>query len=550
MMNDPRSPKHRLGVTAVLILAFCSAFVVAAPRFSDLGAYGRTVSTDSAEAQQWFDHGLTMCWGFNHEAAIASFREAVRLDPDCAMVWWGIALASGPHVNNMEMSGEAVERAWTALREAQARSSKCTAVERDLIGALASRYVVDPPADRSALDRAYADAMRQVWRRHAGDADVGALFAEALMDLRPWDLWSPEGEPRPVTPELLETLEAVMAMAPDHPGANHFYIHACEASPDPGRAREAADRLRDLVPDAGHLVHMPSHVDIRLGQYRKAVIANQKGISADLRYVRQAGHGGFYALYRAHNYHFLTYAAMFTGQRTLAMNAARELVREIPMEMVRAYPEYLDGFMAVPLHVMIRFGLWQEVLDEPAPPEGLPVTTAFWRYARSVACSATGDVRQARRELRKFDRAFRRVPEESLIGNNPARVVLEVARPFAEGELEYRRGRYDKAFALLREAVRRDDALIYDEPWGWMEPVRHALGALLLEQGRVEEAMAVYRRDLELHPENGWSLHGLAECLARSGRLEEAGAVNQRFREAWADSDLEIEGSCYCRTKA
>jgi len=240
---------------------------------------------------------------------------------------------------------------------------------------------------------------------------------------------------------------------------------------------------------------------------------------------------------------------MFTGQKTLAMNAAHELVQEIPMEMVRAMPEYLDGFMATPLHVMIRFGLWQELIDEPAPPEGLPVTTAFWHYARSVAFAATGDVRNSKRELRAFDKAFRRVPEEALIGNNPARVVLRVARPFAEGELEYRRGHYDRAYALLREAVRRDDELIYDEPWGWMEPVRHALGALLLEQGRVEEAEAVYRQDLRLHPENGWALHGLAECLGRTGRPAEAMEVDKRFRQAWADSDLEIKASCFCRTE-
>jgi tetratricopeptide (TPR) repeat protein len=495
---------------ALVVLFSIAAPVAAAPRIDGLGSHHRTVTTVSAEAQHWFDQGLVMCWGFNHEAAIASFSEAARLDPDCAMAWWGIALASGPHVNNMEMDAVAVERAWTSLARARDGAANCSAVERDLIKALAERYVEDPAADRRPLDEAYAAAMRDVWQRHPGDPDVGALFAEALMDLRPWDLWSPEGEPRPETPEILETLDTVLVLSPQHPGANHFYIHTCEASPDPGRAEAAADRLRGLVTGAGHLEHMPSHIDIRLGHYQKAVVANQKGIESDLRYVRQAGHDGFYTLYRAHNYHFLTYAAMFTGQRGLAMNAARELVQEVPMEMVRAYPQYLDGFMAVPLHVMIRFGLWQELIDEPAPPKDLPVSTAFWHYARSVAYAATGEVRKSKRELRKFNKAYRRVPEDSMIGNNTARVVLEVARPFAEGELEYRRGNHDKAFALLREAVQLDDALIYDEPWGWMEPVRHALGALLLEQGRVEEAAEVYRQDLRLHPDNGWALHGLA----------------------------------------
>ncbi len=546
-MLTPRVLAVRFWILGFTFLSGVVGPVGAAPRFDDLGSYHREVTTSSAEAQRWFDQGLVMCWGFNHEAAIASFREAARLDPECAMAWWGIALASGPHVNNMEMDAAAVERAWTALKKAQATAAAGTAVERDLVGALSQRYEEQPSADRTTLDKAYAGAMREVWQRHPGDPDVGSLFAEALMDLRPWDLWSTEGEPRPETPEILQTLDTVLAMAPEHPGANHFYIHTCEASPDPARAQAAADRLRDLVPGAGHLVHMPSHIDIRLGHYKKAVTANQQGIESDLRYVRQAGHDGFYTLYRAHNYHFLTYAAMFTGQKGLAMNAARELVQEVPMELVRAYPEFLDGFMATPLHVMIRFGLWQELIDEPAPPKDLPVTTAFWHYARSVAFAATGEVRKSKRELRKFDKAYRRVPEEYLIGNNTARVVLEVARPFAEGELEYRRGNYDQAFDLLREAVRRDDALIYDEPWGWMEPVRHALGALLLEQGRVEEAEAVYRQDLRLHPENGWSLHGLAECLARSGRPAEATEADKRFRQVWSDSDLEIKASCYCR---
>ncbi len=548
-MQTPRTSVLWSCVLVSLIVFGSAGLALAAPRIDDLGVYNRAVTTGSAEAQRWFDQGLVMCWGFNHEAAIASFGEAVRLDPDFAMAWWGIALASGPNINNMEMDAEAVKRAWTALKQAEAKITNCSAVERDLIGALAERYQEEPAVDRRPLDEAYAAAMREVWIRHPGDPDVGALYAEAMMDLRPWDLWTPDGEPQPETPEILETLDTVLAMAPNHPGANHFYVHTCEASPDPGRARAAADRLRDLVPGAGHLVHMPSHIDIRLGHYGKAVTANQRGIEADLRYVQQAGHGGFYALYRAHNYHFLTYAAMFTGQRAVAMNAARELVQEIPMEMVQAYPEFLDGFMATPLHVMIRFGLWQELIDEPAPPDDLPVSTAFWHYARSVAYAATGEVRQSKRELRKFEKAFRRVPEESLIGNNPARVVLGVARPFAEGELEYRRGHYDKAFALLREAVEQDDALIYDEPWGWMEPVRHALGALLLEQGRVEEAEAVYRQDLRVHPDNGWALHGLAECLGLTGRPAEAMEVDKRFRQAWANSDLEIKASCFCRTK-
>jgi tetratricopeptide (TPR) repeat protein len=388
--------------------------------------------------------------------------------------------------------------------------------------------------------------MRKVWEKHSNDADAGALFAEALMDLRPWDLWTPEGEPQPGTPEIVELLETVMDLSPLHPGANHFYIHTVEASPHPEKAEASADRLRDLVPGAGHLVHMPGHIDLRLGRYDNAVKANQKGIEADLAYVAATGRGGFYTLYRAHNYHFLAYAAMFDGRRELALKAARDMIDQIPLELVRAYPDFLDAFISVPVHVLVRFGLWEELLKEPKPPADLLATVAFWHYARTVALSSLGRVGEAGKEWEALQKAASEVPESRLWGNNPVKDVLKIGLLMAEGELEYRRQNHDSAFELLREGVERDDALRYDEPWGWMQPVRHALGALLLEQGHTEEAEAVYRRDLELHPQNGWALLGLEECLRKRGAREEANATQAAFRKAWARSDIVIHASCYC----
>jgi len=517
--------------------------------FENLGAFQRPVSTRSIEAQQYFDQGLTLYFGFNHEEAIRSFEQAAALDPGCAMAAWGKALALGPNINNPAMDEAASLAAYEAVQRAVELAPNSTPVERDLIEALAERYALPPPEDRAPLDLAYADAMRDVWQAHPGDADAGTLFAESMMDLRPWDLWTVDGQAQPGTEEIIATLEAVLALAPDHPGANHFYVHAVEASLEPGRGKAAADRLRDLVPGAGHLVHMPSHIDIRTGDYRAAAAANQRAIVADLGYVERVGRHGFYTLYRAHNYHFLAYAAMFEAQRELAMKAAREMIEEVPLELVREFPEFLDGFLVAPIHVMVRFGMWQEMLEEPAPPSDLPVSTAMWHYGRSVALSSLGRVEEAQQEFAALEEAIAAVPESYTIGNNPAQVVLEVARPMAEGELEYRRGNFERAFELLRQAVRRDDGLRYDEPRGWMQPVRHSLGALLLEQGRVEEAEVVYREDLRINPNNGWALLGLAECLHRSGRHEEAEATDQLVRSAWARSDINPRVSCFCRTE-
>jgi len=548
-------PPRRSLVAVLSLLAVLPACRSSMPRaggdgYEDLGPLHRAISTRSSEAQKWFDRGLAQGFGFNHAEAIACFRRALEHDPECAMAYWGIAFASGPHINNPGMDESASREAIQATREAVSLLAHATPVERDLIRALEKRYAWPPPADRKPLDASFAEAMREVRRAHPEDADVAALFAESLMDLRPWDLWTAEGKPQPETPEILETLEAALALDPNHPLGLHLTIHALEASPNPERALPAADRLRHRLPGVGHLVHMPSHIDVLVGRYDEAVAANRRAVAADERFVARAGRGGFFTLYRAHNYHMLVYAAMFAGRSAEALAAARRLVEEIPEKDVEAIPDFLEAFLPTPLHVLVRFGRWEEILKEPPPPPGRPVVVAFRAYARALALSTLGRVEAARAEFREFERASEAVPESRTHGNNSVRDLLAIARPMLEGEIEYRAGRHDRAFELLRDAVARDDALRYDEPWGWMQPARHSLGALLLEQGRHEEAEKVYRADLARHPENGWSLHGLAECLRALGRAPEAADVEARLAKAWANADVEIYASCFCRQRA
>ena len=541
------SPRHSFVPLILLLVAGCTGPSVerVTPVRSDLAVMHREITTASPEAQQYFDQGLVLYYGFNHDAAIASFKQAAAFDPECAMAYWGQAISVGPNINNAFMDSLAARLAWENVRKAQELAARTSPVEQALIQALAARYTWPRPDDRRALDIAYADAMRDVSQRFPQDTDVGTLFADALLNLRPWDLWLPTGEPQPETPEIVATLERMLALDPAHIGACHFYIHTMEASQNPRKALAAADSLRGRVPGAGHLLHMPSHIDVRLGHYNDVVEANLRGISSDSTWLSQSG---FYAFYRAHNFHFLAYGAMFEGRKQLAMKAARDMVSHIPIEVVREYADFLDGFIAVPIHVMVRFGMWEEIIAEPAPPPDLVGTTAFWHYGRTVAFSALGRVKEAEAELKAFRETYAAVPESRLIGNNTVRKVLEVGLPMAEGEYEYRRGNHAKAFRLLALAVQRDDSLRYDEPWGWMMPVRHSLGALLLEQGRITEAEKVYRDDLAIHPNNGWALNGLAECLHRTGRHDEAEETDERFQAAWSRSDITLKASCFCRT--
>lgn len=521
------------------------------PVVYDIGRIHRSVTTASPEAQRWFDRGIALTFGFNHEEAVLCFEKAAEIDPGCAMAHWGKAYALGPNYNSPVLTGDASREAAAALRRALDALDDETPVEHALVRALQARYRHPEPGDRSGLDRAFAAAMKEVYAAHPDDPDVCSFAAEAAMQLRPWKLWSSAGEPAPETPGILAILEEGLRRWPDHPGLCHLYIHAMEAGPDASLAVPVARRLERLAPGLGHLVHMPSHIYVWTGQYEDVVRTNVEACKVDDAYVRVRGRNNFYTGYRIHNYHFVAYGGMWEGRRELALRYARAIPGEIDPALLAAYPDIFDIFVATPYHVMVRFGMWEEILGEPAPPAtpDLLATRAVWRYARGVALAALGRVPEAEAEQAAFLRAREEVPETRFLFQNPVHNVLAVAGKVLDGEIAYRRGDHDQAFALLREAVALDDDLNYDEPWGWMEPVRHALGALLTEQGRYGEAIDVYRRDLERYPENGWALHGLAECLEGLGRAGEAASARSRFQRAWARADTEIPGSCFCRTR-
>ena len=545
--------------------------------YYDLGTYRRPVTTRSEAAQRWFDRGLAWTYGYNHEEAVACFRHALDADPECAMAWWGVAYAAGPNYNKPweAFDEEDAARSLATAHEAVARATECardaTATERALIQALEHRYPSRSPApDMDPWNDGYAAAMRAVYAEHGDDSDVATLFAEAIMNRTPWALWDlatgavAEGAD---TAEAIEVLERAMrerdARGEEaHPGLLHMYIHLMEMSPHPERALAAGDRLRGIVPDAGHLEHMPTHIDVLCGDYRAVVESNQAAIEADRRFLAREGAGNFYSLYRCHDYHFKIYGAMFLGQYRPALDAAEEMIATLPEELLTvASPpmaDWLEGFVPMKQHVLIRFGKWREIVGQELPGnhELFCVTTAMMRYARAVAHAVLGELDEADREAAAFDEALARVPESRYVFNNRCVDILAVAEAMMRGELEYRRERIDAAFDLLRAAVALDDGLPYDEPWGWMQPARHALAALLLEQGRVEEATAVYRADLGYdatlsracqHPDNVWSLHGYHECLERLGRSGEATIVKQRLDLAMARTDVPVTASCFCR---
>ncbi len=511
----------------------------------DLGTYTRPITTKSPEAQRYFDQGLAFLYGFNHDEAIRAFQRAAELDPDAAMAHWGVALANGPHINNPVLPPERSEAAYAALARARAASDNASPIEKALIVALTSRYASPPPEDRRQLDVAYANAMRAVWAAFPNDADVGALFAEAMADLRPWDLWLPDGSPQPGTEELVSTLKKVLSLDPKHPLATHMYIHAVEASTQPGRADAAADALRDRLPGVGHLVHMPSHIDVRRGRWQEAVTANAKAMAADEAYTKNAPEQGFYRLYMAHNHHMLTYAAMMTGQSALALKTIREMVADIPLEFFQKNA-FADGFMAMPLEVLMRFGRWDEILAEKPFPEFVPISRSLQHYARGVAFAAKDRVADAEKELAAFMEARAKVPKEAFFGNNSGHDVLDVAERVLRGELLFRSGRREEGIAQLREAVAREDKLKYDEPPDWIQPVRHPLGAALLQMGRFAEAEKVFREDLEKLPDNGWGLYGLHRALAMQKKKAEAEVVLKRFQTVWSRADLKIQSACLC----
>lgn len=516
------------------------------PLFTNLGDHHRKITTTSRLAQRYFDQGLTWAYCFNHDEAIRAFTQAIRVDPGCAMAWWGIALCHGPHINNPVMSTERSMAANTAIARARAEMGDATAAEQALIVALSARYADPIPDDRRHLDEAYAESMRAIREQFPEDLDIACLTAEAMMDLRPWDLWTQDGQPQPGTLEIVSTLENILARNPDHPGANHLYIHAVEASPHPDRADAAADRLRDLIPGSGHMVHMPAHIDVRTGRWQMASDQNEAAIRVDERYRELSPQQEFYRLYMLHNHHFLAYACMMEGRSRDAIRAAAEMVATIPPDFLAANGTMADPYTPIGTEVLVRFGLWDEVLATPRPPANLPITTALWHQARATALAAKGRIPDARAEQVSFRTAVEAVPEGAYMAINPAADVLRIADLVLEGEIAFREGDVDSAISNLKEAIPLEDRLRYMEPPDWVQPTRHSLGAILSAVGRYAEAETVYAEDLRRWPENGWSLFGMARALEAQGRTSEAAEYDSRFRRAWSRADTEIHASCLC----
>lgn len=540
----------------------------------DLGAYTRPVTTSSAKAQAYFDQGLMWCYGFNHEEAIVCFESAIDADPECVMAHWGIAYAIGPHYNrawetyDLAERQEVLDKAHSAISNAQSFPNNCSAAEAELIAALAKRYPNDASVEEfTEWTDAFADAMREVHRKYPDDLDICALFAEAMMNRTPWQLWdlnSGKVAQGADTEEIIKVIETALANvdnAWDHAGLLHLYIHVMEMSPHPERALKHGDKLRELVPESGHLLHMPTHIDVLCGRYEEVVERNSEAIVANRKYFSHRGGDNFYTFYRCHDYHFKVYGAMFLACPTDALETADELIETLPEEAIRSLADFLECFVSVKLHAQIRFGLWQEILDTPLPSdvELYCYTTAVQHYARAVAFANLHRLDEAESEVKLFASARTKIPESLMVLNNTSEAILEVAQHMMLGEVEYHKGNHELAFDHLRKAINLDDNLDYDEPWGWMQPVRHALGALLIEQGQYEEAEALYRADLGLddtlsrpcqHPGNVWSLHGLHECLAHRGDTEELPRIKQELDKMMKLAEVPIRASCYCRSAA
>lgn len=513
----------------------------AVPLFDNLGTLHHPVTTVSEQAQRYFDQGLRLVYGFNHAEAVRAFEEAARLDPSAAMAYWGIALASGPNIN-AAMTKSQERQSLAALQKAHAHSAHVSSAERAYIEALSTRYG-SKGRSRKALDQAYADAMRLVWREFPDDPDAGVLFAEAMMDLRPWDFWSETGEPRPGTDEILSTLESVMVKFPDHPGACHYYIHAVEASPTPERALACAERLPDLMPGAGHLVHMPAHVYMRLGRYHESVERNAHAVSVDRTYLGgKHASGGDTGRYYAHNLHFLWASLAMEGRRAESLKVAKELVMAL-IEEEAGKDTVKRRYLPTPLWSMIRFGQWDQMLREPAPSKEFRLHQGLWRLGRGLALAGTGRLYGAEAELTVLAGLTKRVGRDRTSHESIERTLLKISERVLAGEVSLRRENNDNAVKMFKEAVALEEGLPYSEPPYWPIPVRHYLGAALLAADRQGEAEEVYRTDLAKNPNNGWALFGLAQSLHAQGKTYEAGEVERQFRMVWSYADVTLLSS-------
>ncbi|KAI7974534.1 hypothetical protein EIK77_008714 [Talaromyces pinophilus] len=550
--------------------------VLASDEYYNLGSFGHTITTASSDAQTWFNRGLIWVYSFNHVEGAYCFQQAIAHDPTCAMAYWGLAYAVGPNYNKPWEKFDqgdlhtCVKRGYDASRKAKKHAKNSTPLEQALVEAIQFRFPTNEPSkDYPAVNRSYAAAMKSVYETYGRDLDVATLYADALMNMTPWTLWDLfTGKPNPAAPtlEVKAVLERALEQEEDganyNPGLLHLYIHFIEMSPTPELGINAADHLRELVPDAGHVQHMPTHLDILIGDWRRSIASNYKSTLADDKYYQKAGAQNFYTFYRLHDYHSLIYAAMFAGKSKVAFDAVTRMESTVPEEVLQIQSppmaDWLEQFMPIRLHIMVRFGMWEE-LKRKEPPQNQTLyaaTTATTYYARAIAYASTGDIESSRTEQTLFHQACARVPESRRAYNGKMVDVLKVADAMLEGEIEYRCMNYDNAFAALRRAIELEDKLPYSEPWSWMQPVRHAYAALMMEQGHLEEAAQVYRADLGLdtsvirprrHPNNVWSLQGYHECLVRLGKADEAAVIEQPLMLALAVADVPIKSSCFCR---
>ena len=514
-----------------------------APRLQNLGVHTFKVTTKSARAQLFINQGVNLAYGFNHAEAARAFAEAARLDPDCAMAYWGHALVLGPNIN-APMDPQDEPKARDLIQRAVALKRRATARERAYIDALAVRYT-GKPDDRERANRAFATAMRKVVAAFPGDLDARTIYAEALMDLRPWNYWTRDGQPYAETLDIQAALQQVLAKHPNHPGALHYWVHLWEPTDTPERAEAEADRLLPLMPGAGHVVHMPAHIYMRVGRHADVVRSNQMAVKADEDYIAQCRAQGVYPLaYYPHNIHFIWMGATASGQRRVALDAAQKVASAIPAEALGTVP-ILQGFLVVPYWAKVRFARWDDILNDKGPRHDTPFTRGAWRFARAMALTATGRLTEADQELKELQKVVDdpALKAQVTFSNNSGHAILRIAPDVVAGEIAAKRKDWDRAILHLDRAIRHEDALIYQEPPDWHAPVRQNLGAVLLEAGRAEEAETVYWEDLRKNPGNGWSLFGLVQALKAQAKSDEAALVQKRFENAWKEADFPLGAS-------
>jgi tetratricopeptide (TPR) repeat protein len=515
--------------------------------FGGLGSFHRKITTRSSLAQKYFDQGMRFIWAFNHDEATRSFAKAAQIDRRCASCYWGVALTLGPNYNMPMMSSPRARVGWQAVRKAEAYARSATPVERALIAAVGKRYrgtrEVDPSNSKPLLS-AYVDAMRRVAAKYPNDLDVRTMYAEGLMNTNPWKLWNLDGTPNAGTQQIVGLLQHVLEKDPKHPGANHYYIHAVEASQHPELAVRSAEALEGMMPAAGHLEHMPAHILQRVGRYEEAAEANRKGAAADLTYLKETAPPDYYPMYLIHNFQFLASAAGMEGRRAETIRALRDARQHVPDAMLLAMAGY-DWPASFLYDGLVKFGMWDDMLKEPSPNSQLPGATISYLQSRATALAATGKIEEAKAGLAKTEELIAAVPADAAQGNNEAKPLYDVGQLKAQARIASAEGRHDDAVRLLAEAVGKEDKLAYNEPSDMIFPTRHLLGAELLAAGKPADAEAVYREDLKRHPNNGWAYFGLSEALTAQKHDAEAATARKQFEDAWSKADIKLASTAF-----